>query len=274
MMPGVLRWATVFLLIPIFAHAQRPASKLTNHDVTDLVSLGFSDEVIIDKIRATDSAEFDTNVSPQELKAAKVSDAVIRAMINTLTTALPAAGALATFPSSRKAITHPHEESMQDRSAAREHSLQFTVWCQRAGSQKVQDLVASSVGDAVGASLAELMVKVLELCFLSVSHGFSLLPALKSTSIHLAEAPVRAGDGVAVRPHCRRRIDLGKLDKLAHVAVEPRVVRGLKDDSELLAGLIKLGVTCRRTKIRTGESPALFYLRLHEGLPCRFRVLL
>jgi hypothetical protein len=80
---GVSCWAMVFLLITILANAQKPTSRLTNQDVIDLASLGFSDEVIIDKIHATEDADFETTVSGLKvLKAAKVSDAVIRAMIN------------------------------------------------------------------------------------------------------------------------------------------------------------------------------------------------
>lgn len=77
-------WAITFLLITALANAQKPTSRLTNQDVIDLVSLGFSDEVIIDKIHASEDAEFETSVSAlRVLKAAKVSDAVVRAMINT-----------------------------------------------------------------------------------------------------------------------------------------------------------------------------------------------
>jgi hypothetical protein len=48
-----------------------------------MVGLGLSDDVIIDKIHTTQATEFDTSVAAlRTLKAAKVSDAVIRAMIN------------------------------------------------------------------------------------------------------------------------------------------------------------------------------------------------
>ena len=48
-----------------------------------MVSLGLSDDVIIEKIHATQATEFDTSVvALRTLKAAKVSDTVIRAMIN------------------------------------------------------------------------------------------------------------------------------------------------------------------------------------------------
>jgi hypothetical protein len=51
--------------------------------VIDMVSLGLPDEVIIDKIHAVTAWDFDTSVPGlRDLKAAKVSDAIIRLMIN------------------------------------------------------------------------------------------------------------------------------------------------------------------------------------------------
>jgi hypothetical protein len=56
---------------------------MTNQDVIDMVSLGLPDDVIIDKIHATQATEFDTSLPAlRTLKGAKVSDAVIRVMIN------------------------------------------------------------------------------------------------------------------------------------------------------------------------------------------------
>lgn len=58
-------------------------AKMTNADVVDLVGLGLSDDVVIDKIHAAKGTSFDTSVAGlKSLKAAKVSDAVIRTMIN------------------------------------------------------------------------------------------------------------------------------------------------------------------------------------------------
>jgi hypothetical protein len=72
------------------AHAMTQ-SRLTNQDVIDLVSLGFSDQLVIDKIRDTDGGDFETSVSAlKALKAAKVSDSVIRAMINHHAAVMPA----------------------------------------------------------------------------------------------------------------------------------------------------------------------------------------
>ena len=59
------------------------SAKMTNADVIDLVGFGLSDDVVIDKIFATKVTDFDTSISGlKALKAAKVSNAVIRAMIN------------------------------------------------------------------------------------------------------------------------------------------------------------------------------------------------
>lgn len=72
------------ILLGVSACAGQPApKKMTNHDVTDMVALGLSDDVVIDKIHAAGATEFDTSIDGlKALKAAKVSDAIIRAMIN------------------------------------------------------------------------------------------------------------------------------------------------------------------------------------------------
>jgi hypothetical protein len=57
--------------------------KMTNQDVLDMVSLGLGDEVILEKIRSAPETGFTTDLeSLKALKAGKVSDPVIRAMIN------------------------------------------------------------------------------------------------------------------------------------------------------------------------------------------------
>lgn len=56
---------------------------MTNQDVIDMAGLGLSDGVLIDKINAAPATNFDTSLPGlKALKAAKISDAVIRAMIN------------------------------------------------------------------------------------------------------------------------------------------------------------------------------------------------
>lgn len=65
--------------------AQELTKRLTNQDVMDMTALGLSDDVIIAKIRSVpgDGLKFDTSVEGlKALKAAKVSDAVIKVMVN------------------------------------------------------------------------------------------------------------------------------------------------------------------------------------------------
>jgi hypothetical protein len=57
--------------------------KLANKDILDMASLGLGDEVILEKIRSAPETGFTTDMeSLKALKAAHISDPVIRAMIN------------------------------------------------------------------------------------------------------------------------------------------------------------------------------------------------
>ena len=57
--------------------------KLANQDILDMVALGLGDDIILEKIHAAPETAFDTGLdSLKALKAAHVSDPVIRAMIN------------------------------------------------------------------------------------------------------------------------------------------------------------------------------------------------
>jgi hypothetical protein len=75
------------LLVPS-VRAQEPAKRFSNQDVVGMVQLGLSDDVIVAKIRSVsatgaEAATFDTSVDGlKALKAANVSDAVIKVMIN------------------------------------------------------------------------------------------------------------------------------------------------------------------------------------------------
>jgi hypothetical protein len=74
----VLLW----FLIPSLCLGQQLSKRITNQEVIEMVSLGLSDDVIIDKIHTTAETNFDTSLAGlKTLKAAKVSDAVIRAMM-------------------------------------------------------------------------------------------------------------------------------------------------------------------------------------------------
>jgi hypothetical protein len=78
--------AILFLLLATTALSQQLSKRMTNKDVIDMVGLGVSDDVIITKIRSASAGgtlQFDTSVDGlKELKAAKVSDEVIKVMIN------------------------------------------------------------------------------------------------------------------------------------------------------------------------------------------------
>jgi hypothetical protein len=71
------------LLLAVVGLGQQLTHRMTNQDVIDMVSLGLSDDVVIDKIHATEATDFDTSVARlKTLKLGNVSDAVIRVMIN------------------------------------------------------------------------------------------------------------------------------------------------------------------------------------------------
>jgi hypothetical protein len=85
--------------------SQQVVKKMTNEDVIEMVSLGLTDDLVVDKIHAAAATDFDTSIaSLKALKVAKVSDTVIRAMINPRSTvAAPSAavgqtGATSTNP--------------------------------------------------------------------------------------------------------------------------------------------------------------------------------
>jgi hypothetical protein len=67
------------------ATSQVQSKPLSNDDVIQMVSLGLGDDVIIEKIRSATATNFDTSIDALKvLKAAKVSDAVLKAMIKPL----------------------------------------------------------------------------------------------------------------------------------------------------------------------------------------------
>jgi len=87
---------TLFLTLLFVASAssQIQPKPLSNNDVIRMVQVGLSDDVIVEKIRSATSIAFDTSVDGlTSLKSAKVSDAVIKAMISPhATNQLPTSG--------------------------------------------------------------------------------------------------------------------------------------------------------------------------------------
>jgi len=85
--PVVAILLITLLLPPNFVSAaQELAKRLTNQDIIDMTTLGLSDDIIIAKIRSVsgaDAVKFDTSIEGlKTLKAAHVSDAVIKVMLN------------------------------------------------------------------------------------------------------------------------------------------------------------------------------------------------
>jgi hypothetical protein len=78
--------ALLSILLSSSAWSQELGKRITNKDVIDMTSLGLSDDVIIEKIHSASAGEnlkFDTSIDGlKALKVAKVSDAVIKVMIN------------------------------------------------------------------------------------------------------------------------------------------------------------------------------------------------
>src|SRR5271167_614771 len=83
------------------AMSQEPVKRFTNQDVIGMVQLGLSDDVVIAKIRSvsaagSEAASFDTSMEGlKSLKAANVSDAVIKVMINPAPPPAPIVAAVA-----------------------------------------------------------------------------------------------------------------------------------------------------------------------------------
>src|SRR2546430_4083187 len=92
------------------ASAQEPQqSGMTNKDVIDLAALGLGDDVVIEKIRTAPQTAFVTDLeSLKALKAAHVSDAVIRVMIN------PKAAAASPAPTPAVAPAPPGNPDVPD----------------------------------------------------------------------------------------------------------------------------------------------------------------
>ncbi|HST11610.1 MAG TPA: hypothetical protein VLL05_14640 [Terriglobales bacterium] len=104
--------AWFLILLTGVAFAQQMSHRMTNKDVIDMVALGLSDEVIITKIHSAARPEdlaFDTSVDGlKELKAGKVPDAVIKAMINPAAAAAPVVVATPGTTASPAAVADPN----------------------------------------------------------------------------------------------------------------------------------------------------------------------
>jgi len=73
----------IVFLVAAVGKSQVQSKALLNEDVIQMVTLGLSDEVIVEKIHSASSTNFDTDLPAlKALKGAGASDTVIKAMIN------------------------------------------------------------------------------------------------------------------------------------------------------------------------------------------------
>jgi hypothetical protein len=104
--------ALFLILLTTASWTQQMSHRMTNKDVIDMVALGLSDDLIITKIHSAARPEdlaFDTSVEGlKELKAGKVSDAVIRVMISPASAAPVAATTTGAAPSAIVATPDPN----------------------------------------------------------------------------------------------------------------------------------------------------------------------
>jgi S1-C subfamily serine protease len=76
-------------------NSQAQTRPLSNADVIEMVSIGLGDDVIIEKIQTATALNFDTSVEGlKELKAGKVSDAVLKVMLSPHSAPTPGSGRL------------------------------------------------------------------------------------------------------------------------------------------------------------------------------------
>jgi len=93
----------LLLLTSQIVHSQELTKRLNNKDIIEMVSMGLTDEVIVEKIRSSQEPQFDTGIEAMRaLKAANVSPKVMQAMINPHT-ALSAPAPAGTAP-----VRDPH----------------------------------------------------------------------------------------------------------------------------------------------------------------------
>ncbi len=89
--------------------------KLSNQDILDMASLGLGDNVILEKIRTAPETDFATDLgSLKALKAAHVSDPVIRAMISPKATSVAASPTTAAVTSAQPAESATSQRAAQD----------------------------------------------------------------------------------------------------------------------------------------------------------------
>jgi hypothetical protein len=96
------------VLFPVL-HAQELTTRMGNKEIIEMVGLGLSEDVIIEKIRSAPETKFDTELEAlKALKEAKVPDAVIKQMISPKAAPAPAVAAAPVVNAAAKEVVDPN----------------------------------------------------------------------------------------------------------------------------------------------------------------------
>ncbi len=90
---GVSAALLCVLILSSYGVSQTENKPLSNDEVIQMVSLGLSDDVVVEKIRTAPATNFDTSITAlKSLKDAKISDVVLKAMMTPHPSAVPPTG--------------------------------------------------------------------------------------------------------------------------------------------------------------------------------------
>jgi len=145
--------------------AQQAPGTLTNKEIIEMVSLGLSNDLIVDKIHATDAKNFDTSMEGlKSLKAANVSDIVIRAMV----VPHPAIAANTDSPAAQE---QPAQPGRDDPNAP--HDSGIYIYAKTKDGPKMLPLEPTvySEGKTSGVAASAFTFGIAKVKFLAVVHG-------------------------------------------------------------------------------------------------------
>ena len=153
------------VLAASFCAAQQAPGTLTNREIIQMVSLGLSNDLIVDKIHAADVTDFDTSVEGlTALKAANVSDAVMRAMVNPHPSAAGNAG-------SAPGQENPQSADPNDPNSPHESGIYIYAKTKDGPKMTLLEPTVYSEGKTSGVAVAGLTFGIAKVKFLAVVQG-------------------------------------------------------------------------------------------------------
>lgn len=144
---------------------QQAPNTLTNMEIIEMVSLGLSNDLIVDKIHATDATDFDTSVEGlKSLKAANVPDTVIRAMV----VPYPAASGNA---SSAPGQENPESADLNDPNSPHDSGIYIYAKTKDGPKMFLLEPTVYSEGNTSGVAESALTFGIAKVKFLAVVQG-------------------------------------------------------------------------------------------------------